>query len=64
MWQQWVNAILGLVVIAVAFMGLAPATMMWTLIVVGAVVAILGFWGAAVSSSNSTSSNRRSAVYS
>ena len=64
MWQQWVNAILGLITIAVAFMGLAGATMMWTLVVIGAVVAILGFWGAAVSSSSSSSSTKRNAVYS
>jgi hypothetical protein len=47
MWQQWVNAILGLWVIAVPFTGLAGNTLMWTLVVTGIVVAVLGVWGAA-----------------
>ncbi len=47
MWQDWTNAVLGLAVIAVAFMGLDAATLMWTLGILGAVIAIVGFWGAA-----------------
>lgn len=46
MWQQWVNAILGLWVIAIPFTGLAGSALMWTLVVTGLVVAVLGFWGA------------------
>jgi hypothetical protein len=46
MWQQWVNGILGLWVIVVAFLGFTGATLMWTLAITGIVVAILGFWGA------------------
>ena len=46
MWQQWVNAILGLIVVAVPFLGLTAATFTWTLVIVGAAVAVLGFWGA------------------
>ena len=46
MWQQWVNGILGLWVIVVAFLGFTGNTLMWTLVITGVVVAILGFWGA------------------
>lgn len=54
MWQHWINAILGLWVIALAFVGLTGATFMWTLVVTGLVVAILGFWGALDNSERST----------
>ena len=46
MWQQWVNAILGLAVIAVPFIGLTTAALTWSLVVGGAVIAILAVWGA------------------
>ena len=46
MWQQWVNGVLGLWVIVVAFLGFTGATLMWTLAITGVVVAVLGFWGA------------------
>ena len=46
MWQQWINGILGLWLIVVPFLGLFGATFTWTLMITGAVVAILGFWGA------------------
>jgi hypothetical protein len=46
MWQQWVNAILGLWIIAVPFIGITGVALMWTLAVTGIVIAILGFWGA------------------
>lgn len=46
MWQQWVNGILGLWVIVVAFLGFTGSTLMWTLAITGIVVAVLGFWGA------------------
>jgi hypothetical protein len=60
MWQQWVNAILGIWVVALAFVGITGMALMWTLVVTGVVVAILGFWGAAMSSSE-TSTTRRQA---
>ena len=44
MWQSWINAILGLWVIAVPFTGMAGTTMMWTLVVTGAGMAILSLW--------------------
>ncbi len=47
LWQQWVNAILGLGVIAVPFLALTGATLSWTLVITGAIVAILGFWATA-----------------
>jgi len=46
MWKQWVNAILGLAVIAVPFMGLTATALTWTLVVAGAVIAVLGVWSA------------------
>jgi len=46
MWQQWVNAIIGLWIIAVPFIGIAGAALIWTLALSGAVIAVLGIWGA------------------
>jgi hypothetical protein len=46
MWQQWINAILGLWIIAVPFLGLTGAAFTWTLVVTGVVVAVLAVWGA------------------
>ncbi len=46
MWKQWVNAVLGLAVIATPFMALSATALMWTLVVAGAVVAILSVWSA------------------
>jgi hypothetical protein len=47
MWQDWVNGIVGLWVIVVPFLGLTGTSLMWTLVVTGVVVAILGFWSGA-----------------
>jgi len=41
MWQQWVNAVLGLWVIVVPFTGMTGSTLMWTLVVTGIAVAVL-----------------------
>lgn len=46
MWQQWVNAVLGLWILAVPFLSLSGATLMWTLVVTGIAVAALAVWGA------------------
>jgi hypothetical protein len=46
MWQQWVNAILGLWVIAIPFIGIAGSALTWTLAITGIVIAVLGVWGA------------------
>ncbi len=58
MWQNWTNGIVGLVIIGLAFMGLTGATLMWTLLAAGAVVAVAGFWGV---SDTMTSTNVRHA---
>lgn len=57
MWQDWINALLGLAVIGVAFLGLEPATLMWTLGVLGGVITVLGIWGAASASEESSMSH-------
>ncbi len=46
MWQQWVNAILGLWIVAVPFIGISSAGLAWTLAITGIVIAVLGVWGA------------------
>lgn len=44
MWQKWALALLGLVVVAVPFMGLSSAAMMWSLAVAGVAVIALSLW--------------------
>ena len=56
MWQNWVNGILGIWVIVVAFLGFTGSTLMWTLVVTGLVVAILGFWAAGAKKGGSSMS--------
>ena len=46
MWQQWVNGILGLWVVAMSFVEMSPTTFTWTAVVTGLAIAVLGFWGA------------------
>jgi hypothetical protein len=46
MWQQWVNAILGLWVLAIAFSSIGGSSLTWTLALTGIVIAALGVWGA------------------
>lgn len=55
MWKQWVNAILGLLVLAVPFLGLTTAAFTWTLAIAGIVVAVLAVWSVAEYSSVSES---------
>ncbi len=45
LWQQWVNVLLGLGIIAVPFLDLAEGTVVWTLVLAGLAVAALGIWG-------------------
>ncbi|MBX4192061.1 hypothetical protein KW798_01075 [Candidatus Parcubacteria bacterium] len=45
MWQQWVTALLGLLTIAVPFMGLTGDTLTWSLAILGIAVAVLALWG-------------------
>ncbi len=46
MWTQWVNGILGLWVLISPFLGFSPDGMTTNLVIVGILVAILGFAGA------------------
>ncbi|MBI2410192.1 hypothetical protein HYV30_04130 [Candidatus Kaiserbacteria bacterium] len=45
MWQQWVNAVLGLWTIVVPFLGLTGSALSWTLVVTGLLVAVFALWG-------------------
>jgi hypothetical protein len=45
MWQ-WINAVLGLWVIAVPFTGLTGTNLMWALVVSGVAISGLALWGA------------------
>ena len=47
MWQNWTNAILGIAIIIIAFLGLSGATLLWSLLILGAIIMIVGFWGGA-----------------
>ena len=53
MWQQWVNALLGLWVVAVPFLGFTEANMMWALVITGIAIAVLALWGGAYEQSTS-----------
>ena len=46
MWQQWINALLGLAIIVVPFLGLTGDAFTWTLAILGIAIAALGVWGA------------------
>jgi hypothetical protein len=54
MWQHWINAILGLWIMLSNFMGMSSDAMTTNLMVVGAVIAVLGFWGAYTANQEST----------
>jgi type IV secretory pathway TrbD component len=43
-WIKWALAVLGLIVLAVPFLGLQMATLTWTLVIVGLVIAALSLW--------------------
>mgnify|MGYP001615986553 FL=1 len=45
MWQQWLTGLLGLWLILLAFLGFNGNMLTWTLLLTGAVVSALGFWG-------------------
>jgi hypothetical protein len=51
MWQQWVNAVLGLWVIAVPFIGMTGSTFTWAMVITGAVIILLALWGVQETSS-------------
>lgn len=60
MWQHWINALLGLWVVVIAFLGLGGTTLMWTLVITGVVIAVLALWGSMGASSSSEQGERRS----
>jgi len=60
MWKQWVNAILGLLVLAVPFLSLSTAAFTWTLAIAGVIIAVLAVWSATETSAESRSSYARS----
>ena len=45
MWQNWINTILGLWIMLSTFLGMSVSEMTTNLLVVGAVIAVLSFWG-------------------
>lgn len=53
MYKNWINGILGLVVIGVAFMNLSGSTLTWTLVSVGAVIAVDSLWDVFTSQTSS-----------
>ncbi|MHB8660810.1 MAG: SPW repeat protein [Minisyncoccota bacterium] len=58
MWQKWVNALLGLWIIAVPFLGMTGSALMWTLVISGILVAVFSLWGMQDISTESTMSHR------
>jgi hypothetical protein len=44
MYKNWINAVLGLVIIGVAFMDLSTITMVWILGVAGTVITLNSLW--------------------
>jgi hypothetical protein len=45
MLNQWITALLGLVVVAVPFLSLSASTVTWTLVVVGLIITANAMWG-------------------
>lgn len=56
MYKNWINGLLGLVVIGAAFMNLSVATLTWTLSIVGVIIAVNSFWSIAMEEDESQSS--------
>jgi hypothetical protein len=52
MWQNYTDAVLGLLVLILAFAGLAGSAQAWTFGILGAVILVLGLWGGAMDSSS------------
>lgn len=46
MWQNWFSGLLGLALIIIAFSGISGTTLVWTLAIMGGIIAIVGVWGA------------------
>ena len=50
MYKNWINAVLGLIVIGLAFMDLSGTTLAWTLGIIGAALVTNSFWSTIVGS--------------
>lgn len=46
MWQNWINAVLGIWVIIVPYLGMSDSGETTTLIITGAAILIFAIWGA------------------
>lgn len=46
MWKEYTSALLGLGILAVAFLSLSSSALMWTLGILGAAVLVFALWGA------------------
>lgn len=46
MWQTWINIVLGVAVVAVAFVNLSGTALVWTLSVIGVVIVLVELWEA------------------
>ena len=44
MYKNWINALLGLVVIGVAFMDVSASSLVWILSIAGAIITINSLW--------------------
>ncbi len=53
MWQDYINSLLGLCVIATAFLGLTGTTLSWVLVTLGAAILIFASWGVGTTSRSS-----------
>jgi hypothetical protein len=56
MYKNWINSLLGLMIVAVAFMDLSATTMMWTLGIAGAIIAFSNLWSLFVEQDSSEDS--------
>jgi uncharacterized iron-regulated membrane protein len=54
MWMSWVNAVLGVWLIAVPFLGFTPVGLTWALVLTGIAVAVLAVWSAGQEASERT----------
>jgi membrane-bound ClpP family serine protease len=48
MYKNWINGLLGLVILGVAFLELSATTATWILGIVGAIIVINSFWSLTV----------------
>jgi hypothetical protein len=56
MWQDWTDAVLGLIVLVVAFLGLTGTTLTWTLAIAGLAIIAVSLSGAASTTPTTTKS--------